>query len=128
MRRVPFVQLASYGLVMAVGTGLDVVCVTLLRRTPGVPLLLAVGCGFLANVVSGYLLGRRFVFRSARHTARKSMPRYAVVVALNVLVAIGGVTLLVSDGLPYLGARVLASVLLVPLNYVAMRSWVFLSA
>lgn len=127
MRRVTLIQLVSYALVMAVGTGLDVTCATLLLRVDELPVLVAVGAGFLANVVSGYVLGRWLVFRSAQHAARKSVPRYAVVVGLNVMVAVGGVSLLVSAGVPYLVARLASTAVLVPTNYVVMRQWVFLA-
>ena len=128
MTRVRVVGLVSYGLVMGVGTGLDVVTVSLLRHLSVVPLVVAVGAGFLANVGTGYVLSRVLVFPAARHSHRTAGPRYLALVAVNVLVAILGVAFLVARGLPYLVARVLSSAVLVPTNYVVMRSWVFAEA
>ena len=43
-------------------------------------------------------------------------------------VGVFAVTALVAHGLPYLAARVLSSGVLVPTNYVVMRTWVFAEA
>jgi putative flippase GtrA len=128
MRRWNLDQLVAYAGVMGVGTTLDVLFTTLLRHTPGVPLLLAVGTGFLTNVSSGYFFSKRFVFLNTRTHPSVSRRRYALLVALNVAIAIVGVAHLVSLGLPYLAGRLLASAILIPTNYLVMRHWVFQAA
>jgi putative flippase GtrA len=119
-------KLAAYVLVIGMSTGLDVALVLITRRL--LPLLVAVLLGFVGNVTSGYLLSRRFVFlrATARHVS--ATWRFAVLVGLNVGVGVLAVTALVSEGVPYLLARVISSGVLVPTNYVVMRTWVFAEA
>jgi putative flippase GtrA len=124
MRGVTLGQLMAYAFVMAVGTGLDVLCATVVRGLPGVPLVFAAGAGYVANTVSGYVLSRAVVFRGARNTGRTAGPRYLAVIALNVAVAVVGVTALVDAGAAYLVARLLSTAVLVPLNFLLMRHWV----
>jgi putative flippase GtrA len=126
MRRWNPVQLATYLLVILISTGLDVGCVLLLRQL--LPLLVAVLSGFLANVLSGYLLSRRFVFLRATARHASASWRFGVLVGLNVAVGVFAVTFLVAHGLPYIAVRLLSSGLLVPTNYLVMRSWVFVEA
>lgn len=126
MRRWKPAQLAAYALVIVVCTGLDVTCVFVLRKW--LPLLLAVLAGFLAQVVGSYVLSRRLVFLRATRGHANASWRFAVLVGVNVLIGVGGVTAMASAGMPYLGARALSSAVLVPLNFVVAGTWVFVEA
>ena len=126
MRRWNLAQFAAYVAVILTCTGLDVGCVLVLRQV--LPLLLAVATGFVANVVTGYVLSRRFVFLRATAPHASASWRFGVLVGINVAVGVFAVTFLVAHGLPYLAARVLSSGVLVPTNYVVMRTWVFAEA
>ena len=121
-------RLLLYGVTMAVGTALDVACQTTVRDIPGVPLVVAVMAGFSANLTSGYLMSRYIVFQARQTDLVRSSVRYALLVGLNVFLGIVGVTALVAEGWPYVGARLAASVVLVPTNYVVLRTWVFSAA
>jgi putative flippase GtrA len=113
--------LGVYGLC----TVLDVGMVALTHLLLGWPLLVAVALGFTTNVVSGFVLGRLVVFPGSRTRLGTASWRYAVLTGVNVLVGVGGVTVVVSHGFNYLIARVTASGFLLALNYVVMRWWVF---
>jgi putative flippase GtrA len=113
--------LGVYGLC----TVLDVGMVALTHLLLGWPLLVAVALGFTTNVACGFVLGRLVVFPSSRTRLGTASWRYAVLTGLNVLVGIGGVTLVVSEGLNYVIARLCASGSLLVVNYVVMRWWVF---
>ena len=126
MRRWNLRQFAAYVVVILTCTGLDVGCVVVLRHV--LPLLFAVGTGFVANVLTGYVLSRRLVFLRATKRHAGASWRFGVLVGINVAVGVFMVTFLVAQGLPYLVARVLSSGLLVPTNYIVMRSWVFAEA
>lgn len=126
MTRLNAPQLAAYALVIGASTGLDVVTVWVLRDLG--PLLLAVAGGFVANVGTGYVLSRRFVFLRATTPHMTASSRFCVLVALNAAVGVGAVTVMAASGVPYLVARVLSSAVLVPANFVIMRSWVFADA
>jgi len=110
--------------VAAIATAADVGTV-LLCRAQDLLLFLAVALGFAANVVVGFVLQRFFVFRGSRRTLRAATWRYGALVGSNVLIGVGGVTLVVEAGSPYLLARLVSSALIVALNYAALRWWVF---
>lgn len=116
-------KLVAYLVVIGVSTGVDVGLVLSARHV--VPLLPAVLLGFVGNVASGYVLSRRFVFLQATARHVSATWRFAVLVALNVAVGVLAVTAMASQGVPYLVARVISSAVLVPTNYVVMRTWVF---
>ena len=111
--------------VAALATAADVLTVTVLRRGVGLPILASVAAGFAANVLVGFSLQRLLVFRRSQQTLRRATWRYAVLVGSNVVIGVGGVSAAVDAGWPYLGARLASSVVIVALNYVALRTWVF---
>ncbi|MCW2606212.1 MAG: hypothetical protein JWO60_905 [Frankiales bacterium] len=113
-----------FGLVAGTGTALDLTAALLLLRA-GVPVVLGVAVGWSCNVGSGYVLNRRVVFPDGTATVASSARRYAYLVALNALVGVGGVSLAVELGTPYVLARVVSSILLVLTNLVLSRYWVF---
>lgn len=117
------VKLVAYVVVIGISTGVDVGLVLLSRRV--LPLVLAVLLGFVGNVTSGYVLSRRFVFLRATTRHMSASWRFALLIALNVAVGVLAVTLMVSQGVPYVVARVVSSTVLVPTNYFVMRNWVF---
>lgn len=106
------------------GTLLDLTLVYLLHNRAGTPLLLAVSVGWLANVSSGFILSRVYVFSDGTASTFEASWRYATLVALNLAVGVGAVTYVVSKGVPYIVARPASSTFLVAFNLVASR-WVF---
>lgn len=115
----------SYLSVVAVCFVLDVGTVFVLDRVLSLPLTLSVLGGFTVNVATSFGLQRRLVFRPKRFHAGLARRRYGLLVALNVLIGVLGVSWVVGHGVPYPIARVTASGTLVIVNYASMRWWVF---
>jgi putative flippase GtrA len=106
-------------------TAFDVGVMATTRLALGWPPFVAVTLGFMTNVTAGFVLGRMIVFPGSRTRLGTASWRYAVLAGFNVLIAVGGVTAAVVQGVNYLLARLVASVGLVVVNYVVMRWWVF---
>jgi putative flippase GtrA len=117
--------MARFLAVAVFGTVLDVSVVLTIRVAFGAPLLVAVGCGWIASVTAGFLLNRRVVFDDGRASLTRASGRYLVLVVLNALIGVGGVTAAVAHGVNYLLARVVSSTFLVTFNFLVNRNWVF---
>ncbi len=111
--------------VNGVGTALDVTSVFLLMHAYVMPLAADVLVGWSLSQTCGYLLNRRFVFQDGDSSPTKSLVRYGALVALNLLVGVGMVSILVDHGWNYLLTRVLSSIILVFSNFFIARHWVF---
>jgi putative flippase GtrA len=118
-------RVVRFVLVNGVGTIVDVSLVFLLAKVLAAPLLLAVFCGWLSSVLLGFNLNRRLVFPDGQASLFAASTRYVILVAFNMLVGVGGVTLLVSHGWNYVLTRLLSSTFLVIVNFLATRWWVF---
>ncbi|MDQ2838973.1 MAG: GtrA family protein [Actinomycetota bacterium] len=108
-----------------VGTIVDISLVTVLRHFLGLPILLAVFCGWLASALCGFGLNRRFVFSDGRASLFTASWRYLVMVVFNFAVGVLAVSWLVNDGWNYVLTRLLSSAFLVTCNFVLARQWVF---
>ena len=106
------------------GTLCDVGLVLVTQRA-GWPVMLSVACGWCTSLIVGFALNRSWVFRSPGGAGARSAVRYLALSALNAVVAIVGVAAVVDRGVPYLAARLASSVILVVLNFVVCRYWVF---
>lgn len=125
MNRTGFIRAIRFTVFNGVGTVIDVAIVALLSRGLGVPLLLAIACGWTSNMITGLLMNRYLVFADGQSTFYTATWRYIILVTFNLAVGVFGVTALVSSGWPYLPTRLLSSTLLVVINYFVARSWVF---
>jgi putative flippase GtrA len=125
MTRQQLVRLVRFVAFNGVGTLLDVSVVYALRHLAGAPWGLAVVSGWASSVLIGFVVNRRFVFRDGLASFRHASTRYLVLVAFNLAVGVGLVTVLVSHGWNYVLTRLLSSSFLVLFNFVVSHTWVF---
>lgn len=117
-------QVLRFASVGAAGTALHylvlVASVALLHASPALGAMLGAGVGALSN----YCLNRRFSFASGRRH-REAFPRFVVMVILGILLNGGLMQGLTRLGLHYLAAQVVATVLLLGVNFFLSRQWIF---
>ncbi|ULQ46832.1 GtrA family protein [Flagellatimonas centrodinii] len=81
--------------------------------------------GFLTGAVIGYACNRRFTFDSHR-PHREGVPRFVLMLAVGCLLNALVMALLVHGvGWHYLPAQVIATGLVLVVNYLSLRYWVF---
>jgi putative flippase GtrA len=117
-------QLVRYALVGATNTAVTLAAYTLLVAA-GAPAPLAAALGWGVGALNGYLLNRRWTFRSGLRGARPAV-RYATVAALAAgLDAIGVAVLVGRDHLPHLTGEIAILPAVTLLTFVLCRRWVF---
>ncbi len=89
----------------------------------GVPPAAASAAGFLSAFVVNYRGNRDLVFDAGRTTG--TLPRYMILVAVNLVVSTAGVWLLVGGGLVPWAAKLATMVTIAAMNFLVMRLWVF---
>ncbi len=116
-----FLRFAAAG---AVGTACHYLVLLVLSGAAGVPPGRAAACGALVGAIVNYWLSRNLIFRSERRHA-EALPRFAAMAlvgaVLNGLV-VGG---LAGLGLHFLLAQVCATLLVLVINYVVSKKWIF---
>ncbi|WP_052378567.1 GtrA family protein [Polycyclovorans algicola] len=90
----------------------------------GSPEIPAAAAGFLAGAALNYGLNRRLSFASKR-PHRQGLPRFALMVALGVLLNSALLGLGLRLGLHYLPAQMLATVAVMGFNFACMKYWIF---
>lgn len=120
-----YLQLFKYGAAGAVGTAAQyAILIGLVEALHGNPVV-ASTLGAVAGAVVNYLLNYHYTFRSERPHA-VSLAKYAVVsavgIALNAVVLAGATTWL---GMHYVGAQVLATVVVFVMAFAVNRAWTF---
>ena len=89
----------------------------------GVPPPAASAVSFLSAFAVNYRGNRDLVFNAGKVPG--ALPRYVILVVLNLGLSSGGVWLLVGGGLAPWGAKLTTMVTVAAINFVAMRGWVF---
>lgn len=116
-----FLRFAAAG---AVGTGCHYLVLIALTAGLGIAPGRAAACGALVGAIVNYLLSRNLIFRSERRHA-EALPRFAAMAAfgavLNGLI-VGG---LARIGVHFLAAQLCATLLVLVLNYVMSKKWIF---
>ncbi len=102
----------------------DAGTLALLHSGGGVPLLVATSIAFAVGLAVNYGLNRVLTFGSAAPVGSE-VTRYLLLVLANYVVTLALVGGLTAVGLPYLGSKTVATVVLSVANFVAYRSWVF---
>jgi putative flippase GtrA len=120
-----YAQLIKYGTAGAVGTAVQyAILIGLVEAFHGDPVL-ASTLGAVAGAIVNYLLNYHYTFRSERPHA-VSLAKYMVVsalgIALNAVVLAGATTWL---GMHYVGAQVLATVIVFFMAFAVNRVWTF---
>jgi putative flippase GtrA len=89
----------------------------------GVPPAAASAAGFLSAFGVNYRGNRDLVFAGGRATG--ALPRYVVLVMVNLALSTGGVWALVGGGLVPWAAKLTTMVVIAVMNFIVMRRWVF---
>lgn len=123
LRRVPdtVLRFAAAGLLTLL---VDAGTLWFLYSVAGRPLWLATTVAYWFAFVVNFIAHKYFTF-GARTGGPGQLVRYSMLVGLNFLATLGIVTGLAELGLPALGAKFVAVVLLQAVNYVAYQRWVF---
>lgn len=116
--------LIRFGITGGASVGADIAVLALLHSGLGVPLAIATLAGYAVSLVINYSLNRNWTFQAGTDH-RRTLTKYAIVVAFNV-----GTTELLILGLPHHGARYVANKLIAVavnavINFAAGRYWVF---
>ena len=120
-----FAQLIKYGTAGAVGTAVQYVILIGLVEGFGSDAVLASTLGAVAGAVVNYVLNYHYTFKS-RRPHRISLAKYMVVsaggIALNAVVLAAGTSVL---GIHYVGAQILATIVVFLVAFVVNRAWTF---
>ncbi len=118
-------QLIKYGTAGAVGTAVQYMILVGLVEALRIDAIVASTIGAIAGAAINYVLNYHLTFRSRRRHA-ESLVKYMMVsvagIALNGLVLAVGMSGL---GLPYLGAQILATLVVFFATFAANRAWTF---
>jgi putative flippase GtrA len=123
--------IARFGLAGLVNTAIGFAVIAALDVGLHVSPALANAAGYLVGMGVGFVLNRRFVFKS-QASARATAPRYIAVVlaafALNQLILRGVGASLGQGALPHLAAQLAGMAVYTLAVFVACRFWVFRAA
>ncbi|MGC1305378.1 MAG: GtrA family protein [Caulobacteraceae bacterium] len=121
-------QLSRFGLAGAFNTLVSLSIITALDLGLHAPPSLANAAGYAVGMLCGFVLNRRFVFRSQAR-ARSSGPKYALTAisgfVLNQLVLLGALHLLGAGALQHLTAQVAGMGVYTVSVFLICRFWVF---
>lgn len=117
-------ELVCFCLLGAFTFAVDLVLLTLLRRTTDLPIPVAVSVAYLLAFGLNFVLNRTVNFRSHAPVGRQAV-RYGAVILCDYLITVGVTTGLSAAGLDFRVARVLASLCVAAFTYTASRFWVF---
>lgn len=114
----------AYRLVGVTSVGVDLGLLVLRRARAGAPLWAAATVGFWSSVVVNCTLNRTVSFRD-RRGGPTALARFGVLLGVNWLLTLVGVTARVHLGWPYTVGKVGIMPLLTVLDYTACSRWVF---
>ena len=116
-----FLRFAAAG---ALGTACHYLVLLALSAGAGVAPGPAAACGALVGAVVNYWLNRNLIFRSERRHA-EALPRFAAMALFGALLNGLIVGALARLGLHFMAAQVCATLLVLVLNYVMSKKWIF---
>jgi putative flippase GtrA len=122
-RRLPK-SLVGFAILGAFTFTIDLVLLTVLRRTTHMPIALAVTLAYAAAFGLNFLLNRTVNFRSHAPVGPQAT-RYAVVAICDYALTVGLTSWLTHLGLDFRLARVTAAAAVAAFTYSASRWWVF---
>ena len=108
-----------------VATAVDFGLLTFLHGLLGWDVVLSAVLAFLAAFGVNFSLNRRWTFRADGTAPAGQLVRFTTLVAANTVVTGLGIGVLTSHGVGYLVAKCLLTAVIVAVNYVVMRTWVF---
>ena len=121
-RRVSFWRFLAVGVLVTI---VDFSVLTILHGFLGWDVILSVVLAYLAAFVVNFTLSRTWTFQASGAGSGGQLVRFTALVAANILATAGGMAMLTGLGLHYLMAKVLLTAVIVAVNYVVMRRWVF---
>lgn len=98
---------------------------TVLHAWWGVNVVVASVVAFMAAFGVNFGLNRGWTFQASGQPAPGQLVRFTILVAANTLVTAVGMGGLTALGLNFLVAKLLITAVIVSVNYVVMRRWVF---
>ncbi len=116
-----FLRFAAAG---ALGTACHYLVLLALSAGAGIAPGPAAACGALVGAVVNYWLNRNLIFRSERRHA-EALPRFAAMALFGALLNGLIVGALARLGLHFMAAQVCATLLVLVLNYVISKKWIF---
>jgi putative flippase GtrA len=117
-------QFLRFVAVGAAGTGLHYLVLVVLVALAGVAPGRAAAAGAVAGACVNYWLNRRFTFHSTRRH-RKTVPLFIAMAALGAVLNGLIVGKLSSLGMHFLVAQVCATILILVLNFLMSKKWIF---
>lgn len=118
----PFVRYSVTGLISLV---VDVGGLLLLHELFGIWAPAAAVLSYLAAFGVNFLLNRNWTFGVGAHPSGPQLVRFTIVAVAAASFLFFGMLWLTSIGMPYLVAKAVLMVLIVVVNFVVMRRWVF---
>lgn len=117
---------SRFVVVGAVSVAVDVGTLAFLHGGVGVPVIPATVAAFALSSLVNFALNRTWTFTTGRDGRRgPQLARFYGLVVVNLGLTVGIVAGLVGLGVFYLAAKLVATVVVAALNYLAYRHWVF---
>jgi len=119
-------QFLHFGLIGALGTAMHYALLIALVQLLAVHEGIAAMCGAALGAICNYVLNYHFNFRSTRRH-REALPRFLAMAGIGI--ALNGfiVAALSKAGLHYLLAQATATVLVLSMNFLVSRTWIFVN-
>lgn len=111
-------------MVGALSTALHYAMLVVAVEGLGAAPMLASGVGFLAGALLNYALNRCLTFASQR-PHRQGLPRFIVMVGVGSALNVSLLGVLLWAGVHYLPGQVVATVVVMGVNFSVLRYWVF---
>ena len=116
--------LIRFGITGLASVVVDVGVLVLMHSVAGLKLFVATLIAYAFGVAVNYSLNRNWTFQSERDH-RRTMTRYAILLAVNVGITEGIVVGLTHVGVYYLISKLIAVAIIATLNFFVGRTWVF---
>jgi putative flippase GtrA len=117
-------QFAKFALAGGAGTAVHYLVLVALVSLAGIPPGRAAFAGAAVGACVVYLLNRRYTFASSRSHAA-TLPRFALMAALGAALNGAVVGLLSAAGVYFLLAQVVATVVILVINFIVSKLWIF---
>jgi putative flippase GtrA len=117
-------QFSKFALAGGAGTAAHYLVLLALVSLAGMPPGRAAFAGAVVGACVVYLLNRRFTFASKRSHAA-TLPRFALVAALGAVLNGAVVGLLSAAGVYFLLAQVVATGVILVINFIVSKLWIF---
>jgi len=119
-------RIAAFLVVGGITAGIYYALIGLLWRVLGLHYLLGVSVAYVCAVVFHFMASRHVTFEASQDSARRQIPRYLAMAAINYVITVSVVDLSVRlAGLHVYFGSTLAILATMVTGYLGMRRWVF---